>query len=89
MEAQVSPRAGTGMDLVNVLFFLTIWLRIPLLTIVTYSLWTAVLLRQRKRSASRGLRLVYALLCVYAAAVIVLQLLSLITPNFSLLTPNS
>ena len=63
-----------SMKLINVLFFLAVFLRFPPLTILTYGIWLLFLLYARKRTDSKGVRTVYGVLAAYALVTIACNL---------------
>lgn len=67
-----------GMKIVNMLFFIMVFLRSSVLTILTYGAWLVFLACSVKRTESKGIKAFYLLLAVYSVVVIVWNLWKLV-----------
>lgn len=68
-----------GAALLNLLFCLALCTRNPVFIICTYTVWALLLVHLAKRTASRGPRIVYVLLGLFAMAVVGVQTFFLFT----------
>ena len=63
-----------GMKFVNLLFFLSILVRNGVFTICAFSVWIALLAHSIRMTKSRTVRIIYGILCLYAAVTILVNL---------------
>lgn len=68
-----------GLALVNILFFLTLFLQNSMYSICAHTVWALVLIQLGKRAEARWLRTLCALLGLYAMLVVGVQTFLLFT----------
>lgn len=67
-----------GMRIINVLFFLSLFLKSRIVIICTFSIWTAFLLYSRRKTESGMMKIFYLVLIIIALLVVAANVYSFI-----------